>query len=118
MKEEARDWLEQAERELDDGLYMYEDGRQESAAFHLHQAVEKALKALQIEETGEYQRSHDLVELADADIRDRFLPVLRDLTPVYTGIRYPDVELETLALDEHVDDVEELVVWIRKQLTQ
>ncbi|MFB6294226.1 MAG: HEPN domain-containing protein, partial [Candidatus Nanohaloarchaea archaeon] len=66
---EAREWLDDAESELDDALYMYDDGRLDSAAFHFHQAIEKALKALAIHRTGDYPRTHDLVELADAETR-------------------------------------------------
>lgn len=113
---EPLEWLQDAEQELDDALYMYEDGRLESAAFHFHQAVEKGLKALAIDRDGDYPRSHDLMELAGPEVRDRFMPVLRDLTPVYTGVRYPDAETETLELDDLVDEVEELVAWIRTRL--
>lgn len=63
MKEETVEWLQDASEELETATYLYRGDRKKSAAFHLHQAAEKALKALSIQGTGSYPRTHDIVKL-------------------------------------------------------
>ncbi|KXB07680.1 hypothetical protein AKJ51_00610 [candidate division MSBL1 archaeon SCGC-AAA382A20] len=71
----------------------------------------------QIEKCGEHDYSHDLLALSDASARDKFKKLLKDLTPVYTGFRYPDVGLEKVEnLEEIRHETEELVEWTRKRL--
>ena len=116
MKEETRDWFEKAEKDFGTAANNFEIGEVEASMFFLHQSVEKALKAFQIENRGEYSFSHDLVELANEEIREDFLDILRDLNPVYTGFRYPDVDAKVENPEKLQERVEELFRWIRKQL--
>lgn len=109
-------WLEQAFDDLDDAAYVLADDREETAAFLLQQAAEKALKALQIAEDGDYQRTHNLVELGGGLVPDRFRTVLADLNPVYTGFQYPDAEAGVANTGDLYDDVEALLAWIQTRL--
>lgn len=119
MKEEVKEWLERAESDLSDAVFNYENSRRAPAAFFLHQAAEKALKAWQIHEEGEYDYTHDLLKLADEKVKDRFFETLRDLNPVYTGVRYPDMVLEDIEnLENLKKGVEQLVTWTRKRLKE
>lgn len=117
MKKETREWLEKAEKDLDDGIFNFENGRTEVAIFLFHQAVEKSLKALQIEKTGKHDFSHDLLALSGEHSRDKFKELFIGLNPVYTGFRYPDVGIGRIEdLDKIRYRTEELIKWIKKQL--
>jgi len=79
---------------------LFEDYR-EAAAYHLHQAAEKSLKALQLKREGGYSYSHDVLALSDDSVRDRFGETFSELNPVYTGNRYPDQETGEFENLEH-----------------
>lgn len=116
MREQAAAWLEYADADLAADRQLMEV-HDTIAAYHAHQAAEKGLKALQIQRTGDYDRTHDLVRLYhELDVPDRFRSLLEDLNPADTAARYPDadeIELEQPA--ETLDAVEELLTWIRKR---
>lgn len=118
MKEEVRDWFEGAREDYDNAVYNLQGDRTKPAGFLFHQACEKALKALQIAETGDYDRKHNLVELAQDRIPDRFMTVLADLNPVYTGVRYPDADVDIENLGNVKQKVESLLKWIGRQLKE
>ena len=48
MSDRSKDWLAQAERDLDQAKASKEQGRHEWACFAAHQAAEKAVKALHL----------------------------------------------------------------------
>ncbi|MFB6244958.1 MAG: HEPN domain-containing protein, partial [Candidatus Nanohaloarchaea archaeon] len=87
---ELEQWIGNAEEDLE-AAEQLSGSHPNQAAFHLHQAVEKALKPIQIQEKEEYDFSQDLLKLAADEARDEFLELLKDLNPVYTASRYPDV---------------------------
>lgn len=115
MKPEAEEWLEDAAEELETAKYLHRGGREKPAAFHLHQSAEKALKALRIENTGSYPRTHDLIKLQkESDAPEKFYAALRYLNPASTAARYPDTgTFEAKELEEHIDEISELITWIR-----
>lgn len=118
MKEETREWLRKAKSDLDDARFNIQGNRSQLGAFMLQQAVEKALKALQIEKRETFERTHDLVKLASSmEIPQKFQRTLEELNPIYTGFRYPDVaEGEIKNVKERLTEVEEIFKWIEKQL--
>ena len=69
MAQRWRDWLAQAEHDLEQAAASRNDGRHDWACFASHQAAEKAVKALQVA-GGQRQRCHViarlLLELPDA----------------------------------------------------
>ncbi len=93
MRPETSEWLRAAEDDIEDAHVLLRAGRYAAAAFHAHQAAEKALKAGIIELKRELPpRIHNLVLLAKIlEIRDEdILDLLRRLNPHYRVARYPD----------------------------
>jgi HEPN domain-containing protein len=72
VNREVKEWFEEAESDFYDAQYLLADDRGNSAAIFLQQAVEKALKALQISERQEYDYSHDLIELSSENVGKEF----------------------------------------------
>ncbi len=64
MRQEAKEWLEKAKRDLEAARYNYKGDLYEVAAFLCQQSAEKALKALYIEKFHELVKTHDLHFLA------------------------------------------------------
>ena len=115
---EFEKWLDQAKSDIDDAEYLFKDGGAISAAFHVHQALEKAFKAYQIKVDGEHDYSHDLLQLVPADIEADYASLLADLNPVYTGTRYPNVSGSIEDVGEYIKEAKEVLEWIRKQLKE
>lgn len=92
MREEAKNWLKKAEDDLGTTEVCMKGRRLGASAFHSQQAAEKALKAVQIQKLGKFDKVHDLLALADSvhapdDVAERCIR----LNPYYTITRYPDV---------------------------
>ncbi len=126
MREEAREWLRAAEDDLLDAQILLRNGRYAAAAFHAHQAAEKALKAAIVEVRRVLPpKIHNLIRLAsilgteDPEILD----ILRRLNPHYRVARYPDaangipseVYSESISA-ELVEYAERVVAWVKKLL--
>ncbi|HTE86438.1 MAG TPA: HEPN domain-containing protein [Dehalococcoidia bacterium] len=59
-----REWLEIAERDLRGAMLIRQSpGLFDLAAFHCHQAAEKALKGYLTQHDSPFRRTHDLTEL-------------------------------------------------------
>lgn len=98
------------------------------AMFMCQQAVEKALKAVIFEKTGQTPpRKHDLISLAgDAGLLpgldQEAKKFLRRLTYYYIETRYPDkrVELEARCTNQLVRETlrsaKEVLLWLKKEL--
>lgn len=116
MREQAAVWLEYANADLAAARQLM-DAHDTIAAYHAHQAAEKGLKALQIQRTGDHDRTHDLVRLyRELDVPTEFQSVLEDLNPADTAARYPDADDVVLERpDETLETVEELLAWIRRR---
>lgn len=94
MPNRWRDWLRQAERDLEQAAASRDDGRHEWACFAAHQAAEKAVKALHLNR-GQEAWGHVVATLlarlpedvaADAALQDR----ARVLDNFYVPARYPN----------------------------
>lgn len=97
---DAAKWAELAAYDLATAEAMLGAGRYLYVLFCSQQAVEKSLKAVLVDRTGEFPpRTHDLLRLARAgkipltEDRDAFL---RTVTKYYIGTRYPE-EIRLLA---------------------
>lgn len=64
MREETENWWKQANRDFRSAKRIMELGEYYVNAFLSQQAVEKALKALLIDRTGNFPRIHDIAELS------------------------------------------------------
>lgn len=94
MKPETKNWLDLAEEAYDDCLYLFKGARYPSAVYYIGQAVEKILKAAQIEFVAELPRkTHDLEGLArksGLEFSPEQFQAFRDLTKHYNKVRYRD----------------------------
>jgi HEPN domain-containing protein len=101
MKNVTRQWLEKVEYDLDTAKAMLTTGRYLYVLFCCQQAVEKALKALYVDQKEEFPpRTHNLLQLADLVAieitADRDI-LYRDLGTYYIQSRYIE-EIKELSL--------------------
>jgi HEPN domain-containing protein len=93
MKEETKKWLEKANQDMDMAQYSFNGKKLDAAAFYSQQAVEKQLKAFQIEKFSEFDKTHDLISLAKKlNAPKEILDCCKDISPYYTVTRYPDLD--------------------------
>ncbi len=117
---EAETWMENAEADLETATILVDADDTDAALFHMHQSVEKALKAVQIHRQGDHELSHDLVRLGeDTGVPDTYRRLLARLNPVYTGFRYPDEQTPNIDnADQILEHVAEVIAWTQKQLNK
>ena len=128
VRKEAIEWLRAAEDDLEDARVLLRAGRYAGAAFHAHQAAEKALKAVIIAVRRELPpRIHNLLELARIlGIEDeQLIETLRRLNPHYRVARYPDaangVPMEVYSrsiASELVSLAERVVTWAKNMISK
>ena len=126
MSPTAQKWVEQAGYDPETARAMLASGRYLYVLFCCQQAVEKALKGLIVERTGEFPpRSHSLPRLAKgAQLEpgaDR-MQFLAQLSVFYIQTRYPE-QLESLAsagtpakAEATLGKTEETVQWLLSML--
>ena len=95
FRHEATRWLGQAERDLDDALFLETGNRFNSCCFLAQQAAEKAIKAFLYLQGAEFVWGHSVVELCeDAAHFDSQFALLKkyaaSLDKYYIPTRYPD----------------------------
>lgn len=92
MNEQSLRWLTQAHHDLDAAKKNQAIELYDVALVLCQQALEKALKALYIAQTGQFPpRIHSLERLADlTQMRPRLEQALLDLEDFYIRLRYPD----------------------------
>lgn len=118
QREEAIRFIRLAERDRSTFGILAASAASSIAAlgFHAQQAVEKAMKAILIEQAVEFRRTHDLQELADA-LRESgaSFPVqddrLRLLTPFAVEVRYQVADVSGLDPGEMREIMERVVDW-------
>jgi len=90
--------------------------------FHAQQAVEKSLKAVLFSRQIEFERIHDLVQLAQL-LRGRgvIAPLsddeLRRLNPCAVTFRYDDVEIALLTREDAANWVTDMRRWAEEQVS-
>ncbi|MBI4144181.1 HEPN domain-containing protein [Candidatus Woesearchaeota archaeon] len=93
MKDEAKEWLEQAKKDLETADYLLLGNKQNETAFFAQQAAEKTLKAVQIEKLGKFDHTHDLVLLATSlHAPKKIIDACKTINPSYFSTRYPDTK--------------------------
>jgi len=126
MRPDVQIWWLQAEDDFDAAEYNYKGGKFFLAAFMCQQAVEKALKALFLQEKkGLLPQSHSLIHLARESgvVPDKFSSFLRELTPKFIDTRYPDaaVDLPSRIYDaqnteKFITGAREVLGWVKTKL--
>lgn len=94
MKFLTREWLNAAELDLKSAIQLLNDESLTSVVtFHCQQAIEKAFKAVLVENNNEPQRIHDLLRLYNLVIKfiDPFddIAPLKSINAAYIDSRYP-----------------------------
>ena len=128
MTDKAAYWLELAEYDLETARAMLDTGRYLYVGFMCHQVIEKALKGLYVQVTGETPPYvHDLRLIARrANVYDEMPEHLKDvvdmLIPMNIQSRYPtDWEEVRRGLNKDrclriLQDTGELHTWIKERL--
>ncbi|MBN1879370.1 HEPN domain-containing protein [bacterium] len=123
-----REWLKQAEYDLETASYMFDGKRFFYAVFMCHLALEKALKGLYAQVSGTIPpKTHNLVYLTEkAGIKppENLSEFMHQLNGVSIPTRYPD-DLENLksnfTRDRTADLLEkskECLAWLTQQLKE
>lgn len=91
------DWLKKALGDFARVRVRLREGDVEDAAFHLQQAVEKALKAYLLLKGWRLKKIHDLEALLDDAVKyhapfEPFRPLVQEVTGYYLTERYPGFE--------------------------
>jgi len=104
MKPKTAEWLDFANADLLGARILAETQKLENlVAYHCHQSAEKALKAVLVELSVDFPKTHDLGLLADL-IRNsgvsvaEILPLLKEINPYSIAPRYPGFETESSEL--------------------
>lgn len=115
----ADEWLRRGRRNLRIAKSLVEAGFGDGAAFYAHQGAEFALKALQIFRKGTFDRVHDLTKLArDLGAPARIVKLASDVTPLYTGSRYPDIgrRITRQLAEATLEKARRIARWVRRQM--
>lgn len=119
MKPETKSWLKRAERDLKTAGNSFKSKDYYASSFWCQQSIEKGLKALLIEKTGNFPKIHDLLRLAQLnDSPQRIQELCALVNPAYTGSRYPDIS-KTYTQKESkqiLSMCREVLQWIKKNL--
>ncbi len=125
MRDEAENWLDLADSDLDASLYLLDGARYPHAIYLLCQAIEKILKAALIEFANQPpKKTHHLKLLASQTglpFSTEQTQIIRTLDRDYQRVRYRDMaqaSYNTRAKTAPVvEQGEALYKWIRAQLT-
>jgi len=123
MQPETEDWLGMAEEDWTAALLLHEAGLRNSAAFHVHLAVEKVLKAViaEFRDVSAIPYTHDLVHLArfaDLPVPAETLAFLRALSPHGVSARYlRNSEYDSARVSYFIEKADETVTWLRQRLS-
>lgn len=126
MNADAQAWMDRAEYDLDTAEDMLKAERGPYVLFMCQQAIEKALKALLTERTGQLpRRTHDLLDLAreaGIEVGPELGELLGELTLHYTHVRYPDAGVELPEAEDmekahrFFEQTKEFVAWVKTRL--
>jgi len=124
MREETTEWLASAAEDLDAAQVLFDAGQHHAMALHAQQAVEKALKGLLVERTGELPaRTHDLRRIGtEVGIPAVMLSRLVELYAYYLAGRYPGTahgDAQLRAAEEAtaaLSTARDTLSWAREQL--
>lgn len=115
----ADEWFRRARRNLRIAKSLVSAGFGDGAAFYAHQGAEFALKALQLFRTETFDRVHDLTKLARAlRAPPRIMKLASEVTPLYTGSRYPDIgrKITKRLAEVTLERSRRIVRWVRQQM--
>lgn len=122
--EEAWRWLRLADRDIIAFNILKQQPQAHASIvnFHAQQAVEKSLKAVLYAHQIVFDRTHDLVKLAQLlDERGIHLPASRDqlrmLNPFAVTFRYDDLEVDLILVENADSIVTDVRMWAEEQVS-
>ncbi len=124
MREETTEWLASAAEDFAAAQVLFDAGQHHAMALHAQQSVEKALKGLLVERTGELPaRTHDLRRIgSEVGVPTEVLSRLVELYAYYLAGRYPGTahgDAQVRALEEAnaaLTTARETLAWTHAQL--
>lgn len=117
MRKETLKWLRQAEEDLKTAEACAKAERLDASAFYSQQAAEKALKAIQIQKLNRFEKTHDLLTLADSvKAPAGIIECCVKLNSYYTITRYPDVgePIAKETIKDLLDKARKVVEWAKQ----
>ncbi len=109
MRPETVEWLRQSDYDIGTAEAMYNTSRYVYTAFMCQLAIEKAIKGLIVERTGDIPpKTHNLIQLvkiAKVELSESQLEFIAVLNMAGVGARYPDM------LDDAIKRYPKEVVW-------
>ena len=126
MAQRWKDWLAQAEHDLEQADSSLGDGRHDWACFAAHQAAEKAAKALHLAR-GQEAWGHVVARLlvqSPVPVPERLVEQARVLDTYYVPARYPNGHPEGASFEHYgplqsrqgVDFARDVVAFVRQAL--
>ena len=125
MREEVKDWLEQALADFDKANVLFDAHKFDGVVVFAQQAAEKALKALYIFSAGRIPpKIHDLVELcAKVEAPLKIVHGAESLSGTYFFSRYPGaaplIPVKFYTLDrskKHLEEAEVILRWVQEKI--
>lgn len=119
MKEEVKEWIKQAEKDLKTAKHNLKSKDYYAASFWCQQAAEKGFKALLIKNTENFPKIHDLKKLAELNNAPyEIIELSTKINPAYIVARYPDVaaKFNRRNSEETIKYCIEVLKWIKKNL--
>lgn len=124
MKEETQEWLTIAQEDYSDSLYLFKGARYPNAIYFICQAIEKLLKAVQIESFDQIpKKTHSLTSLAKTSglsFSEGQIQMLEDLFAHFNRVRYPDYQRTKYNTKAKVEPIikqgKEIYQWILVKL--
>jgi HEPN domain-containing protein len=122
VKDDVLLWWQSAERDLRVATLTVQDGLYDQCIFHCQQALEKALKAVWIDQRGGVPpKTHNIAGLATElalELPDDRLKFLQRLAEQYLPSRYADFQIEYSVeqASYYYENTSEMLLWLRQQL--
>ena len=117
MKEETKNWLKKAEEDLGTAEDCLKSKRFSASAFFCQQAIEKALKALEIERLGKFDKTHDLYFLGKKlNLPKELVDICEEISEYYVETRYPDTYavFEETKVSGALKKTRKVIEWTKK----
>jgi len=120
MKKETVEWLKKANEDFKTSQVTFKNRRYDAAAFFCQQAIEKAMKALEIENFSSFDKTHDMYFLGKKiGLPEDLLKICEEISEYYVQTRYPDTyaKFNKKEISEALNSAKKVMVWIKKTLS-
>lgn len=130
IKKLTNKWLDFAKADLEAAEVLLESGKTrwsyQLCVLHCHQAVEKILKTVIVEEGGEVKKIHDLIALlkySGLQLPEEYIEYIDKLNPHYQLPRYPDIYYKGPVLkydkkiaEDYFNKTKKIFLWLEKSI--